>query len=155
MPAASLAIVSGFLGSNNTLLFGLRNRSEQLSDLEKHFRILVDDQQGRRKKLEIVSFCEMMPTRVLGLFSTGLVSASALYLNIAYTLTLFKTVDASSAQGYTSKIHQVEVSHVDLNKSPKVYATLTKVLHDLKSYTVMASGGYPASCLPSRTLHVL
>lgn len=108
-----------------------------LSDLEKEFRTHIANPEGRREKLQVASFCESIPTRALGLFSIGLVSASALYFNIPYSLTLFKTVNASSAQGCATEIHEVDVNHVDLNKSPKIYKKLTDVLDNLKPYAVL------------------
>jgi hypothetical protein len=79
MPAVGAAFVSGFLGSDTTLLFALRARSAQLFDLEREFRKLVDAQRDRGEKFSIFSFYEKLPTRVFGLFSIGIVSASALH----------------------------------------------------------------------------
>lgn len=133
LPAAAIAFVSHVLGSDTTLLFGLSNRSD-LSDLEEGFRKHIA---GPQREVEVASFYENMPTRVLGLFSIGLVSVSTLYLNIPYSLTLFKIVEASSAHGCADIIHAVDVNHVDLNKSPKIYKKLTDVLHELKPYAVL------------------
>lgn len=88
--AIFLAWVSGGLGSDNTLLFFLRKCSPHLSDLEKAFRKLVIDAEGRKEKLQIASFCETMPTRYFGIFSLGRVSASAPHLEITLSLTLFQ-----------------------------------------------------------------
>jgi hypothetical protein len=137
MPAAALAFVSGILGSDTTLLYALRDNSAQLFDLENNFRNLVNNQEGRREKLKIVSFYEKLPTRAFGLFSIGKVSVSALYLNLAGCLTLPKTVEDFSAIGFASKWIPVYVNHVDLNKSPKIYGDLTDTLHSLKSYAVL------------------
>ena len=75
--AAIAAAVSGILGSDATLLFALKDRSPQLSDLEASFRALVNQQEGRKEKLKIVSFYERLPTFALGLFSIGLVSTKS------------------------------------------------------------------------------
>lgn len=88
MLAAALAFVSSILGSDTTLLYTLREGSQQLLDLERRFRLLVTGQEGRREKLEIVSFWETLPTRAFGLFSIGKVSARAPYLSIADCLIL-------------------------------------------------------------------
>lgn len=136
MPAAALAFVSGVLGSDTTLLYTLRDNSAQLFDLESDFRNLVNNQEGRREKLKIVSFYEKLPTRAFGLFSIGKVSSSALYLSLDDCLTLSKTVEESSAIGIAYKWIPVYVNHVDLNKSPKIYRELTNVLDSLKSYVV-------------------
>lgn len=88
MLAAALAFVSSILGSDTTLLYTLREGSQQLLDLERRFRLLVTGQEGRREKLEIVSFWETLPTRAFRLFSIGKVSASAPYLSIADCLIL-------------------------------------------------------------------
>ncbi|KAI9696924.1 MAG: hypothetical protein M1820_007999 [Bogoriella megaspora] len=132
-PAAVLALVSGVLGSDTTLLFALKRSSMDLFDLETKFRDAVHNQGGRREELKIVSFYENLPTRAFGLLSIGLVSTDALYLNTSIRLTLSHTVDAPSAFGAAPNAIGIDVDHVDLNKSPKIYAKLTHALHGLKS----------------------
>jgi hypothetical protein len=72
MPAAAAAFVSGFLGSDTTLLYALKNRSKTLSTLQRKFQGLME---SREEKVKIFAFWEEYATRVFGLFSIGLVSA--------------------------------------------------------------------------------
>jgi hypothetical protein len=76
---AIAALLTGFLGSNTTLLLSLRNHQEQLSNLEDQFVSCMKQKEGRRQKTEIISFHETKPTYLLGWFSIGIVSTSALY----------------------------------------------------------------------------
>jgi hypothetical protein len=72
---ALVAFLTGFLGSNNTLLLSLRNDQAQLTDLERRFRYCMELKERRGQKTEIISFCETKPTYVLGWLSIGIVRA--------------------------------------------------------------------------------
>lgn len=67
---ALLSQLTGFLGSNDTLLLNLRRNHSQLSDLEDRFRPLV-------KHKPVLSFYERKSTYLLG-FSIGCVSVGPL-----------------------------------------------------------------------------
>jgi len=77
LAGAAAAFLTGFLGSNTTLLLALRNHQHRLSDLEDRFIERVKEKESRRGKTEIVSFSETKPTCLLGWFSIGLVGVSA------------------------------------------------------------------------------
>jgi len=74
---AAAAFLTGFLGSNTTLLLALRNHHGQLSDIEDRFIQRLKEKESRWKKTDIVSFNETKPTYLLGWLSIGLVSVFA------------------------------------------------------------------------------
>ncbi|VTO83117.1 unnamed protein product, partial [Fusarium graminearum] len=94
-PAALLSQLTGFLGSNNTLLLNLRRNHSQLSDLEDRFRPLVQVK-------PVISFYETKPAYLLGL-SIGCI------------------VDRESARGSSIEPVGIDTDHAGLNKfdSPK------------------------------------
>ncbi|CCF33002.1 peptidase C14 [Colletotrichum higginsianum] len=114
---ALVAKLTGFLGSNTTLLLALRSRGSQLLILERRFRRLVSDQK-RDFISKIISFCETKPTFVLGWLSVGLV------------------VDQSSAMGYAAKPIDVDTDHSGLNKfsnhEDPGYRAIKKAIEELR-----------------------
>ncbi|CEF84083.1 unnamed protein product [Fusarium graminearum] len=94
-PAALLSQLTGFLGSNKTLLLNLRRNHSQLSDLEDRFRPLVQFK-------PVISFYETKPAYLLGL-SIGCI------------------VDRESARGSSIEPVGIDTDHAGLNKfdSPK------------------------------------
>ncbi|OHE91579.1 hypothetical protein CORC01_13127 [Colletotrichum orchidophilum] len=92
---ALLSQLTGFLGSNTSLILALRSRGSHLSELEDRFRVAINNAalQGR-----IISFYETRPTFMLGWFSVGLV------------------VDRFSATGYAAKPAYMDTDHSGLNK---------------------------------------
>ena len=76
--AAVLAFVTGFLGSDTTLLMSLRRDEPQLSDLADRFGECIAEKKRRHQNIEIINFFETMPTYLLGCLSIGLVSLHAL-----------------------------------------------------------------------------
>jgi hypothetical protein len=135
---AAAAFLTGFLGSNTTLLLALRYHTDQLLDLERRFRTCIEEKEGRRQKTRIVSFHETKPTYLLGWFSIGLVSVNALY--IANCLTFPEIVISDSAQGYSVKIIDIDTDHSGLNKCSRredqLYKELKCVLDRLTPYVV-------------------
>ncbi|RKK88971.1 hypothetical protein BFJ71_g12671, partial [Fusarium oxysporum] len=87
---ALLSQLTGFLGSNDTLLLNLRRNHSQLSDLEDRFRPLV-------KHKPVLSFYERKSTYLLG-FSIGCI------------------VDRESARGSSAEPVGIDTNHAGLNK---------------------------------------
>jgi hypothetical protein len=75
--AAAAALLTGFLGSDTTLLFTLRRHEKQLSNLDSRFRDCMNQKEVRRQKTEIFSFHETKRTRLLGWLPIGIVSTNA------------------------------------------------------------------------------
>lgn len=73
--AGSLAAyLTGFLGSDTSLLLALASHRNQLSDLEDRFIACMNHKRRRRDKTRIASFYETKPT-YLGCLSLGVVRA--------------------------------------------------------------------------------
>jgi hypothetical protein len=136
---ATVTFLTGFLGSNTTLLLSLRNHQAQLTDLERRFRYCMELKERRRQKTEMISFCEAKPTYVLGWLSIGIVSASTPY--ISSYLTFPEVVTPDSAMGPAAKIIPVDVDHSGLNKcsrrDDKLYTELRNVIKNVSLYVAM------------------
>lgn len=70
---AVLAALTGFLGSDTTLLLSLKNHGAQLSNLADVFDSRIAPNGPRQRKIPITSFYETKKTYLFGL-SLGLVS---------------------------------------------------------------------------------
>jgi len=65
--------MTGFLGSDPTLLLSLRSHGDQLSNLADTFQSCIAPNEHRWQKIHIVSFYETKPMYLLGWLSIGLV----------------------------------------------------------------------------------
>lgn len=70
---AMLAALTGFLGSDTTLLLSLKNHGAQLSNLVDAFDSRIAPNERRQRKVPITSFYETKKTYLLGV-SLGVVS---------------------------------------------------------------------------------
>ena len=130
---AAAAFLTGFLGSNTTLLFSLRDQKDELSDLEERFRSCINEKGNRRQKSKIISFHETKPTLLLGWFSIGLLSATA--PSIFSCLMFSKVVARDSARGYAADVFSIDTDHSGLNKclqDDPLYQKLKAVLVELR-----------------------
>jgi hypothetical protein len=136
--AAAAAFLTGFLGSDTTLLFTLRRHEKQLSDLERRFRDCMDQKEARRQKTRIISFHEEKRTRLLGWLSIGFVSANSPC--VTNCLIIFEIVTQDSAQSYGPPSIPINTDHSGLNKcggrEDTLYEELTNVLDKLRPYVV-------------------
>lgn len=82
---AVVAFLTGFLGSNTTLLLSLKSHQDQLSDLATRFRSCMAQKERQSQKVKIVSFYEKKPTYLLGWLSIGLVSSRLLHIGSLLT----------------------------------------------------------------------
>ncbi|KAK5997494.1 hypothetical protein PT974_02857 [Cladobotryum mycophilum] len=71
--AATLASLTGSLGSNNGLLLSLRSNESRLSDLSKRFYQCLERKEEKGKKTNILFICENKPTYILQCVSVGLI----------------------------------------------------------------------------------
>ncbi|OCK75165.1 hypothetical protein K432DRAFT_467121, partial [Lepidopterella palustris CBS 459.81] len=137
--SAAAAFLTGFLRSNTTFLLALRYHEKQLSSVERRFRICMNRKEGRRQKTKIASFHEKMPTRLLGWFIIGLVSANAPH--IASCLIFSMIVTEASAQGYAAEFIDIDTGHSGLNKCSRrkdqLCQELKRVLNRLGLYVVL------------------
>ncbi|KAL6693367.1 WD40-repeat-containing domain protein [Trichoderma pleuroticola] len=118
---ATLAYLTGFLGSNTGLLLLLRSNSEMLVNLSIAFQSCLERKyQDLDKKTKIVSICEQKPTYLLNWLYAGLI------------------VPLASATFGTNfmEVFKVDKDHSGLNKCPNsedsLYKVLTAQLHKIR-----------------------
>ncbi|KAL7956799.1 hypothetical protein V8C34DRAFT_325818 [Trichoderma compactum] len=110
---ATLAYLTGFLGSNTGLLLLLRSNGEMLVNLSIKFQSCLEKKyQDLDKKTKIVSICEQKPTYLLNWLYAGLI------------------VPLASATFGTNfmEVFKVDKDHSGLNKCPNSEDPLYKVL---------------------------
>ncbi|KAL6817502.1 hypothetical protein V8C40DRAFT_281697 [Trichoderma camerunense] len=118
---ATLAYLTGFLGSNTGLLLLLRSNGEMLVNLSIAFQACLERKyQELDKKTKIVSICEQKPTYLLNWLYAGLI------------------VSLASATFGTNfmEVFKVDKDHSGLNKCPDsedpLYKILTGQLHRIR-----------------------
>ncbi|QYT03667.1 hypothetical protein H0G86_010613 [Trichoderma simmonsii] len=118
---ATLAYLTGFLGSNTGLLLLLRSNGEMLVNLSIAFQSCLERKyQQLDKKTKIVSICEQKPTYLLNWLYAGLI------------------VPLASATFGTNfmEVFKVDKDHSGLNKCPNsedpLYKVLTAQLHKIR-----------------------
>ncbi|KAH8878672.1 hypothetical protein GQ53DRAFT_81806 [Thozetella sp. PMI_491] len=126
---AVMAFLTGFLGSNATLLLSLKSHQDQLSDLADAFRTSMAQKEdrrqkeGRRQKAKIKSFYETKPTYLLGWLSIGLV------------------VTRDSATVHADETIAIDTDHSGLNKcsgrEAELYKQLEKAILDLQAPSLL------------------
>jgi hypothetical protein len=131
LAGAVAAFLTGFLGSNTTLLLSLRNQQERLSDLEDRFIDCMREKENRRQKTDIISFSETKPTKLLGWLSIGLVSVSALPIGIYLTLPEIVTRE-SARGGHAPRTVNIDTDHSGLNKCQQGDTLHRKLREELK-----------------------
>ncbi|EQL01948.1 NACHT and WD40 domain protein [Ophiocordyceps sinensis CO18] len=119
--AGSLAAyLTGFLGSDTSLLLALASHRNQLSDLEDRFIACMNHKRRRRDKTRIASFYETKPT-YLGCLSLGVI------------------VSRDSARGPAEVAIPIDTDHSGLNKcrerNDQLYQRLLDQLRRLRPTT--------------------
>ncbi|KAM3470248.1 hypothetical protein MY5147_006515 [Beauveria neobassiana] len=113
---AALAALTGFLGSDTTLLLSLKNHGAQLSNLTDTFDSSIAPNERRERKIPIISFYETKKTYLLGL-SLGVVHADA------------------------RESHSIETDHSGLNKcggpTDPLFTALTAAIRRLKTPSLL------------------
>ncbi|KAH7117273.1 hypothetical protein B0J13DRAFT_652967, partial [Dactylonectria estremocensis] len=116
---AVLAFMTGFLGSDTTLLLSLKSHEGQLSNLVDKFNYCKVPSQYRPQKFQIIPFYETKPTYLLGWLSLGLV------------------VPRDSAVVHADKSHDIDTDHSGLNKcagpEDQLYMQLKEAIVSLKA----------------------
>ncbi|OTA99070.1 hypothetical protein M426DRAFT_95973 [Hypoxylon sp. CI-4A] len=92
---AAVASLTGFLGSDRTLLLSLQSHSSYLSDLEDSFRGWV---LPKSPHIKVISFHESKPTYMFGWLSIGHI------------------VNRNEALGYAGKSDSIDKDHSGMNK---------------------------------------
>ncbi|RDW64642.1 hypothetical protein BP6252_10293 [Coleophoma cylindrospora] len=117
LTGAIVTLLTGFLGSDNTLLLSLRNHQPHLSNLEDRFGECMRDKESRREATKVFSFYELKPTYLLKCLPIGIV------------------VTRDSARGYTAEHIGIDTDHSGLNKSMRddqLYQELKKAVKRLR-----------------------
>ncbi|KAJ2968714.1 hypothetical protein NQ176_g9048 [Zarea fungicola] len=96
---ALLATMTGFLGSDATLLLSLRNHRDELSNLTEAFKSYMAPNDYRKRTVPIVSFFETKKTNILGL-SLGVVVSR----------------DSATVHADAQQSHGFDTDHSGLNK---------------------------------------
>ncbi|KAI1410260.1 peptidase C14 [Hypoxylon sp. FL1857] len=111
---AIIASLTGFLGSDSTLLLSLQSHGTYLSDLESQFRRWIS---SRSRKPKVISFYETKPTYIFGWFSIG------------------RIVDRDSAYGFAIESDSMDTDHSGMNKftgrKDQQYKRLKEKINDL------------------------
>lgn len=118
---ATLAYLTGFLGSNTGLLLLLRSNGEMLVNLSIAFQSCLERKyQDLDKKTKIVSICEQKPTYLLNWLYAGLI---------------VPFVSATFGTNFI-EVFKVDKDHSGLNKCPNsedpLYKVLTAQLHKIR-----------------------
>ncbi|OPB45775.1 hypothetical protein A0O28_0093420 [Trichoderma guizhouense] len=121
---ATLAYLTGFLGSNTGLLLLLRSNGEMLVNLSKAFQVCVKDKKEKKgRETQIVTICEKKPTYLLNWLYAG------------------KIVPWESATfgANFADVFEVDKDHTGLNKcvssKDPLYKELTAQLHRIQPTT--------------------
>ncbi|CAH0054140.1 unnamed protein product [Clonostachys solani] len=120
---AVLAFMTGFLGSDTTLLQSLKSHDGQLSNLADRFQSRKVPNQDQPQKFQVISFYETKPTYLLGWQSLGLV------------------VSRDSAAVHMDKQYSIDTDHSRLNKcagpEDKLYMKLKEAIGRLKDPSLL------------------
>ncbi|RDA85631.1 hypothetical protein CP532_3563 [Ophiocordyceps camponoti-leonardi (nom. inval.)] len=109
--AIAASTLTGFLGSDTTLLLALKSHNKQLSYLDERFGDCMREKEGRRRKTRLVCFCEAKPSWVFGI-PLGII------------------VHRDSARCYDAEVVHVDVDHSGLNKCSGSDDHLYRLLRD-------------------------
>ncbi|KGQ09559.1 Protein NLRC5 [Beauveria bassiana D1-5] len=121
---AALAALTGFLGSDTTLLLSLKNHGAQLSNLADAFDSRIAPNGRRQQRVRITSFYETKKTYLLGL-SLGVVVSR----------------DSAKVHADARESHSIETDHSGLNKcggpTDALFAALTAAIRRLKTPSLL------------------
>ncbi|KGQ03263.1 Protein SERAC1 [Beauveria bassiana D1-5] len=121
---AALAALTGFLGSDTTLLLSLKNHGAQLSNLTDTFDSSIAPNERRERKIPIISFYETKKTYLLGL-SLGVVVSR----------------DSAKVHADARESHSIETDHSGLNKcggpTDPLFTALTAAIRRLKTPSLL------------------
>ncbi|EJP63492.1 peptidase C14 [Beauveria bassiana ARSEF 2860] len=121
---AALAALTGFLGSDTTLLLSLKNHGAQLSNLADTFDSRIAPNVRRERKVPITSFYETKKTYLLGL-SLGVVVSR----------------DSAKVHADARESHSIETDHSGLNKcggpTDPLFTALAAAIRRLKTPSLL------------------
>ncbi|EJP61155.1 peptidase C14 [Beauveria bassiana ARSEF 2860] len=121
---AALAALTGFLGSDTTLLLSLKNHGAQLSNLADAFDSRIAPNGRWQQRVRITSFYETKKTYLLGL-SLGVVVPR----------------DSAKVHADARESHSIETDHSGLNKcggpTDALFAALTAAIRRLKTPSLL------------------
>lgn len=106
--------MTGFLGSDPTLLLSLTSHGDQLSNLADRFQSCIAANERGQQKFPIISFYETKPTYLLGWLPIGLVRA--VRIQMSSYLIFAKVVLRDSAVVHADENHSIDTDHSGLNK---------------------------------------
>lgn len=136
---ATIAYLTGFLGSNTGLLLSLRSTGDLLVNLSKAFQQCVNrKKRDTNKETEIVSICEKKPTYLLNWLYAGKVSTARGMYATSKASYMFQIVlwESAAFGANFANVIEVDKDHSGLNKclnsEDPLYKELTAQLCRMK-----------------------